>query len=34
VATGMFIWFHPIISSAPLAGKASYEKWMWLRSWR
>lgn len=30
----IFIGFYPIISSAPLAGTASFEKWMWLDSWR
>lgn len=31
----MFAWFYPIISAAPLSnGKASYQFWMWLDSWR
>lgn len=34
-ALGMFAWFYPIISALPLHnGKASFETWMWLRSWR
>jgi dolichyl-phosphate-mannose-protein mannosyltransferase len=32
---GMFAWFYPIISAAPLHhGKKSYAEWMWLASWR
>ena len=35
LAAAMFVWFHPIISAAPLAeGKMAFEKWMWLKSWR
>jgi dolichyl-phosphate-mannose-protein mannosyltransferase len=35
VALGMFAWFYPIISAAPLDhGRASYVRWMWLDSWR
>jgi dolichyl-phosphate-mannose--protein O-mannosyl transferase len=35
VAAGMFVWFYPILSAAPLHhGKASFEHWMWLKSWR
>ena len=35
VAAGMFAWFYPIISAAPLhEGRHSYVKWMWLHSWR
>lgn len=30
----MFAWFYPIISSAPLCCKTSYQWWMWLGSWR
>ncbi|WP_374527358.1 phospholipid carrier-dependent glycosyltransferase [Novosphingobium sp.] len=31
----VFVWFYPIISAAPLHnGKASFEQWMWLASWR
>ncbi len=32
---GLFLWFYPIISAAPLeGGRAAYEHWMWLKSWR
>lgn len=35
LALGMFAWFYPIISSQPLQdGRPSFEKWMWLDSWR
>lgn len=35
LAAGMFAWFYPIISSAPLAeGRPAYVKWMWLQTWR
>lgn len=35
LSAGMFAWFYPIISAAPLhGGKQSFEFWMWLRSWR
>ncbi len=35
LSAGMFAWFYPIISSAPLSGgKMAFEHWMWLRSWR
>ena len=35
LAAGMFAWFYPIISSAPLPeGRPAYVKWMWLHSWR
>ena len=34
-ACGLFLWFQPIISGAVLQhGKASFEQWMWLASWR
>ena len=34
-ALGMFVYFYPIISAAPLhEGRQSYAKWMWLDSWR
>jgi dolichyl-phosphate-mannose--protein O-mannosyl transferase len=34
-AAGMFIYFYPIISAAPLYhGKKSFAQWMWLDSWR
>ena len=31
---GMFAWFYPIISAAPLDGPRAFEHWMWLKSWR
>jgi dolichyl-phosphate-mannose-protein mannosyltransferase len=35
MAIGMFAWFYPIISAAPLAGgKQAFMHWMWLDSWR
>lgn len=35
VATGMFVYFYPILSAAELhGGKLSYVQWMWLKSWR
>ena len=35
LSLGMFAWFHPIISGAPLAhGRMSFNEWMWLPSWR
>jgi dolichyl-phosphate-mannose--protein O-mannosyl transferase len=34
-ATGMFVYFYPIISAAELHhGKKSFAQWMWLSSWR
>ena len=35
VTGGMFAWFYPIISAAPLdGGEQAFAKWMWLDSWR
>ena len=35
LSLGMFAWFYPIISAAPLAhGRMSFNEWMWLASWR
>jgi dolichyl-phosphate-mannose-protein mannosyltransferase len=35
LAAAMFVWFYPIISAGALHhGRESFEKWMWLRSWR
>ncbi len=35
MALGLFVQFYPILSAAPLShGKASFEQWMWLASWR
>lgn len=34
-SAGMFLYFYPIISAAPLCcGRPSYTHWMWLDSWR
>ena len=33
-ATGVFAWFWPILTAAPLASERSFEKWTWLDSWR
>jgi len=30
---GLFAWFWPILSAAPLSGNLAFEKWMWLDSW-
>lgn len=31
----LFAWFYPIVSAAPLSGgRAAFEHWMWLDSWR
>lgn len=35
LAVGLFGYFYPIISGAPLHhGQASFAQWMWLKSWR
>ncbi len=35
VAAALFVWFYPIISSAPLMeGPQAFNTWMWLDSWR
>jgi dolichyl-phosphate-mannose-protein mannosyltransferase len=35
LSLGLFAWFWPILSAAPLhKGSASFEDWMWLSSWR
>lgn len=31
---GVFAWFYPILSSAPLDGPRAFEHWMWVDSWR
>lgn len=34
-SVGMFAWFYPIISAAPLSGgRMAFVHWMWLDSWR
>jgi dolichyl-phosphate-mannose-protein mannosyltransferase len=30
----LFVWFLPILSASPLAGKMSFADWMWLKGWR
>ncbi len=35
ISITMFAWFYPILSASALHdGKPSFEKWMWLHSWR
>lgn len=31
---GVFAWFYPILSAAPLDGEQAFNHWMWLNSWR
>jgi len=31
---GLFAWFWPILSAAPLPDRMAFEQWMWLDSWR
>ncbi|MFS0771829.1 phospholipid carrier-dependent glycosyltransferase [Sphingomonas sp. 1P08PE] len=33
LAAGLFVYFYPILSAAPLAGPRSFERWMWLSTW-
>lgn len=33
-ATVIFVFFYPILSSAPLEGDQAFVRWMWLNSWR
>lgn len=33
-AAGLFAWFYPILSAAPLDGEMAFMDWMWLDSWR
>lgn len=34
-AAGLFMWFYPILSAAPLSnGVSSFERWMWFDRWR
>lgn len=34
-SVGLFVYFYPILSAAPLAGgKQAFTEWMWLSSWR
>jgi dolichyl-phosphate-mannose-protein mannosyltransferase len=32
-ALGLFAFFYPILSAAPLAGPESFHRWMWLPTW-
>jgi dolichyl-phosphate-mannose--protein O-mannosyl transferase len=35
LAVGVFVWFWPVLSAAPLHhGVMSFQRWMWLESWR
>lgn len=34
LAGGLFLWFWPIISAAPLSGPGAFQHWMWFDSWR
>ena len=31
---GLFAYFYPILSSAPLSGPQAFAEWMWLNRWR
>lgn len=31
---GLFAYFYPILSSAPLSGGQAFAEWMWLNRWR
>ncbi len=31
---GLFAWFYPILSAAPLSGPDAFLTWTWLHSWR
>lgn len=33
VAAVLFVWFHPILSAAPLGGPRAFARWMWFDSW-
>lgn len=33
-SAGVFAWFYPILSAAPLDDPQSFSTWMWLDSWR
>ena len=34
LSVGMFFWFYPILSAAPLEGQYSFLAWTWLESWQ
>lgn len=33
-STGLFVWFYPILTAAPLAGEQSFLDYAWLVGWR
>lgn len=33
-SAAVFAWFFPVIAALPLAGEASYARWMWLPGWQ
>lgn len=33
-ALALFVYFHPIISAAPLDGAQAFNRWMWFDGWR
>jgi dolichyl-phosphate-mannose-protein mannosyltransferase len=33
LAGGLFVWFWPIWTAAPLAGAQSFQRWMWFPTW-
>lgn len=33
-SVAVFAWFFPVIAALPLAGEASYARWMWLPGWQ
>lgn len=33
-SAGLFAYFYPILSAAPLDGSMAFARWMWLDSWR
>jgi dolichyl-phosphate-mannose--protein O-mannosyl transferase len=30
---GLFVYFYPILSAAPLPDDRAFEHWMWLSTW-
>ena len=33
LAVGLFVWFYPILSAAPLDGPQAFRRWMWFATW-
>jgi dolichyl-phosphate-mannose--protein O-mannosyl transferase len=33
-SVGLFAFYYPILDAAPLTGKAAFQRWTWLDSWR